>query len=260
MPGLDGVIAGSGGLLAYEPAARRLTVHGKLEEREYRALLTYFGGRPERAEAEPALRDLKQRSLLYVSDEDLKSLDTFARRIRGEIFFARRWMLVEGQAEYVLVSALAQALGYPLDDHGVALIDAVNNGYPPTFAVLARALGIPWLAVFDGDDAGRKYSAGIVDRGFDQAWVDMRCLLLPAGTLEQQLLADGFEPELRAILVGLGKADAATCDVPGLEKLLDKCKTDYAAVLADQVRGNAAMAARMLEPMRRSIAALRGLT
>jgi predicted ATP-dependent endonuclease of OLD family len=61
-------------------------------------------------------------------------------------------MIVEGQAEYLIVHALARQLGYDLDEHGVSVIDAVNNGHPATFAVLARALGIPWLAVLDGDD------------------------------------------------------------------------------------------------------------
>ena len=65
--------------------------------------------------------------------------------------------LVEGQAEYLVVPALARSMGYDLDEQGVALIDAVNNGNPTTFAILARALSIPWLAVFDGDDAGRGY-------------------------------------------------------------------------------------------------------
>lgn len=259
VPTLAAVIAGSGGLLEYEAAAQKLTVKGKLNEDLYRRLLTCFGGLPERTVAEPALRSLRDRARLFVSDDELKALETFARRIRGEIFFAARWMLVEGQAEYLLIHGLARALGYPFDDHGVALIDAVNNGYPPTFAVLARALGIPWLSVFDGDDAGRAYVAGIIAQEFDAPWVARRCRLLPNGTLEQQLLADGLEVELRQILVGLGKAQAAACDAPTLLKLLEDNKTDYAAVLASMVQTDPALAARMPEAFRGSIVALRGL-
>jgi putative ATP-dependent endonuclease of OLD family len=50
---------------------------------------------------------LRDRSLLFIDDEELRALETFARRIRGEIFFARRWMIVEGQAEYLIVHVLA---------------------------------------------------------------------------------------------------------------------------------------------------------
>jgi hypothetical protein len=44
--------------------------------------------------------------------------------VRGEIFFARRWLIVEGQAEYLIVHSLARSLGYDLDEHGVSVIDA----------------------------------------------------------------------------------------------------------------------------------------
>ena len=146
---------------------------------------------PRHAAAPPG----PQQALL--SDEELAALETFARRIRGEIFFARRWFLVEGQAEYLVVPALARSMGYDLDEQGVALIDAVNNGNPTTFAILARALSIPWLAVFDGDDAGRGYCQAIPNREFDPAFVAARCVVLPAGNLEDQLLADGWEADLR---------------------------------------------------------------
>jgi hypothetical protein len=47
-------------------------------------------------------------------------------------------------------------------------------------------------------------------RDFDAAFVTAHCKTLPSGTLEQQLLADGLEPELRAILQSFGRADALT--------------------------------------------------
>jgi putative ATP-dependent endonuclease of the OLD family len=163
-------------------------------------LLTCYGTHADRAVITGVFRDLKDRSLLFIPDEELRALETFARRIRGEIFFARRWMLVEGQVEYLIVHALAGAMGSDLDEQGVAVIDAVNNGNPETFASLARALSIPWLAVFDGDNAGNAYVAKIAARGFPAAVVASHCRCLPAGNLEQQLLADGFDADMRSIL------------------------------------------------------------
>jgi putative ATP-dependent endonuclease of OLD family len=206
-----------------------------------------------------ALRTLRDESAVYVSDADLQDLDTYARRIRGEIFFADRWLLVEGQAEYTLVSGLAEALGTPLDDFGIALIDAVNNGNPQAFASLARALNIPWVAVLDGDAAGHGYKAAIVSRGFDAAFVDERCRLLPAGDLEQQLIADGAHAELRAILVRLGKPHANTCDLPSLIDLMRGSKTDYSAELARRVKETPALSHSLLQPVRDAIEHLRGL-
>ena len=217
VPELDGVVAASGGLLLYDRPTQNLTVLGVLSEDLYRDLLTAYGTHPDRAVIHGVLRDLKDRSLLFMSDEELFALETFARRIRGEIFFARRWLIIEGQAEYLIVHALGRAVGYDLDEHGVSVIDAMNNGHPATFAALARALSIPWLAVLDGDQAGQQYVQAITGRQFAPAFVAQRCRTLTAGHLEQQLLADGLEPDLRAILQELGQADAQAIDRPTLE-------------------------------------------
>jgi putative ATP-dependent endonuclease of OLD family len=147
------------------------------------------------------------------------------RRIRGEIFFARRWFLVEGQAEFHLIQALGRAMAYDLDEHGAAVIDAQNNGNPAIFAVLARALGIPWIAVFDGNAAGKKFVTQIAKRAFEKAEVLRRCHCLPGGNLEAQLLHDGFEPELRDVQLKLGYPDALTVNRTVIEQRLDKHKT-----------------------------------
>ena len=259
VPDLDGVVAASGGLLLYDRPTQTLTVLGTLPEHLYRDLLTAYGTHPDRAVIHGVLRDLKDRSLLFMSDEELFALETFARRIRGEIFFARRWLIVEGQAEYLIVHALGRAVGYDLDEHGVSVIDAMNNGHPATFAALARALSIPWLAVLDGDQAGQQYVQAITDRQFAPAFVAQRCRTLAAGHLEQQLLADGLEPDLRAILQELGQADAQAIDRPTLEARLKNCKIDVAAKLAERIAADPTLAPRMLQRFRDAIGELRGL-
>jgi len=256
---LDTLAVNSAGLLTYEAASQTLTVNGKLEEPLYRALLTCYGTHPERAVIQGVLRDLKDRSIAFMPEDELRALETFARRIRGEIFFARRWMIIEGQAEYLLVHGLGQGLEYDLDEHGVSVIDAQNNGSPETFAALARGLGIPWLAVFDGDAAGHGYVRSIEGRDFSPQFVAQRCRTLPAGTLEQQLLADGLETELRQVLLSLGHGDAFTLDRPALERCLDHNKTRYAAELGKRVASDPVLAQRMPEQFRNAIMNLRGL-
>jgi putative ATP-dependent endonuclease of OLD family len=203
---------------------------------------------------------LRDRSSRYIGDGELQSLETFARRMRGEIFFAERWMIVEGQADFLIVHALAEAMQYDLDEHGVSLIDAQNNGSPATFAVLARALGIPWIAVFDGDDAGRKYVQAIRARGFTDLELQNRCLLHSIGDLEEQLIADGLGPDLREILTGIGVQDVAEADDDVLSSRMREHKTAYAAALAAHIRGDARMVARAPEAFRTAVKRLPGLT
>jgi putative ATP-dependent endonuclease of OLD family len=169
-------------------------------------------------------------------------------------------MMVEGQSEYLLVQALSRALGYSFDEHGIALIDAVNNGDPATFAVLARALGIPWCAVFDGDDEGRRYVRSIAGRDFEAAFVTERCVTLPTRDLEEQLVTDGLDAVLRPILGELGVAGAAALVPPALQEALRNHKTGYAAKLALRLEVDATLAPRMPQAFRDAIALLRGLT
>lgn len=256
---LDGVVAAHGDLLTYDKLTATLTVAGALEEDLFRDLLGCYAAHSDRAIIHGVLRDLKDRSVIFMADDELAALETFARRIRGEIFFARRWLVVEGQAEYLIVHALARTLGYDLDEHGVAVIDAMNNGHPATFAALARAFSIPWLAVFDGDPAGLGYVQDISKRGFATTFVAERCRTLAAGTLEQQLLADGVEVELRTILLEMGQGDAQQIDRPTLEGRLKKSKIAVAARFAARLTSDPALAPRVLQGFRDAIAQLKGL-
>ncbi len=258
--GLVGTVKNSEGRLSYEHASKTLTVHGALDKKTYRALLACCGKDERRPELTPLLRDLRDRSSRYVDDDELRSLETYALRIRGEIFFAERWLIVEGQADFLIVHAMASALDYGLDEHGVSVIDAQNNGNPVTFAVLARALDIPWLAVFDGDHAGQGYCDALAKRGFAEDEINKRCQTHPDGDLEAQLVADGLEAQLRGIRATLTGVDSNNLKKQELLKWLRDHKTTYAAVLAARVRDDPTLVQHAPEAFRTAITRLKGLT
>ena len=256
---LDACVTNSQGLLNYTRASQKLTVNGELPQPLYQSLLSCYTSAGDRAAVHPLLRQLYDKSKIFVSAEELIDLETFALRIRGEIFFARRWFLVEGQAEYLLITALARALNYDLDANGVSLIDVQNNGNPVTFAVVARALNIRWAAVFDGDQAGHGYIAAIQSRHFDANFVATRCITLPAGDLEAQLVADGLIEVLRNALNELGVTNALTLISPNLERALRKHKTEYAEILARRLKEDNTLAPSMPQAFRDAITSLRTL-
>ena len=260
LDGLDAVVNRSAGRLNHDAASETLTVIGVLDKKTYHALLTCCGRHEQRAELEKTLRDLWDRSFLHISDDELQSLETYARRMRGEIFFAERWLIVEGQADYLIVHALADAMDYDLDSHGVSVIDAQNNGNPATFAALARALDIPWLAVFDGDPAGKGYVDDIKERGFPPQELMRRCRTHEAGDLEAQLAANGLDPELREILKELGVHGAADLTNDELLERMRQKKIDCAALLAVRLRENPDSALRAPAAFRTAIEQLPGLT
>lgn len=256
---LDRVVSQSAGRLSYDKSSEVITVRGKLMRHDYRALLESCGTHDDRTEIERTLGYLLDRSSRHVTDDELADLETFARRMRGEIFFAERWLIVEGQADFLIAHALAHAMDYDFDQHGVAVIDAQNNGNPTTFATLARALKIPWLAVFDGDSKGKNYVERIRSRGFSDDDVS-RCETHPDGDLEAQLVADGLGPELREILSQLGVPDAVDIEDAQLPTHLRDRKTDYAVSLATRFRTDKSLTARAPEAFRGAIKRLPGLT
>ena len=259
LDGLEAVVIKSDGLLSYELAEELLTVHGILDDSTYRALLACCGSDERRTELVSRLLDLRDRASLYVADDELQALETYAQRMRGEIFFAERWLIVEGQADYLLVHSTAHAVEYDLDQYGVSVIDAKNTGSPATFAALARALGIPWLAVFDGDEAGQEYIQSIRKRGFNDSEIQGRCRTHPEGILERQLVVDGLGQELRETLAEIGIQGVEAMEDDELVAHLRNHKTTYWAKFAARVRHDPDLARRMPEAFRAAIEQLRGL-
>ena len=184
---------------AYHEGTSVLTVHGRMEEREYRDLLPLYPGQNE---VHAELRRLREESQLYLSTTDLTDLDTYAKRIRGEVLFARAWLLCEGQSEYLLLRFFADLLGTPLDQAGVTVIDYQNNGSPGAFIGLARAFEIPWIMICDNDQGGKDSIRQVQNRGLTVPDLNQLVRLLPEEGMDWEmfLVKNGFIQECRQLL------------------------------------------------------------
>ena len=225
---------------AYHEGTSVLTVHGRIEENEYRALLTFY---PGQREIHAELRRLREESQLYLSNHDLTDLDTYAKRIRGEVLFARAWLLCEGQSEYLLLRYFADLLGTPLDQAGVTVIDFQNNGSPGAFVGLARAFEIPWIMTCDNDRAGEEFLRQVQHRGLTAAELNQLVRPLPEdGTdWEMFLVRHGFIQEFRLILAERSVTLTMSEGAPGYEdEIAEKIrvdKTGYATALIEKLQG-----------------------
>ena len=259
LPGLAPILAKAPGLLEYDSGLSELVINGELPTSLYRELILAYHGKTETPSYHLRLKATRDASLEFITDAELTKLETFARRIRGEIFFASKWILIEGQSEYHLLHGMAKAMGYDLDEHGVAVIDFQNNGNPECFAALGRALGYPWTMLVDGDLKGTQFLGSVSGRNFDSAFMAQRTRKLPAGTLEQQLVADGLQPELKAILASQGVAGAAAMNDIDLIAALKDDKCGYAAELGAQCAASPVLTQRMPFQLRDVITVLRAL-
>lgn len=240
----------SGGRISQDPDTSRVAATGWISEQLATGLAGCWKGDVAEAEHRAAVMQLRHAARILVLPGEEQELGFAGRRVRGEIFFARRWALVEGVCEHLLLHAMGRALDYPLDAHGVAVIDFQNNGNASIYPSLATAFEIPWRMVTDGDAESVKFRKQLRGRGFTDAELDARMTALPAPRdLEDQLLADGHEALLREILTEGGDARAASLSIEDLTRRLKNQKTEYMHGLAERVSRDAGLANRMPQAM-----------
>lgn len=195
-----------------------------------------------------SVRTFRHNCRILPSRQDEEELGFHGRRIRGEIFFARRWIMVEGVTEYLLLHALGKSLNWSLDAHGVSVVDFQQSGNAGIYPALAAGFGIPWHMIVDGDPESQKFRRQVLDRGFLEADLAGPFLTLPTpNTLEDQLVADGHGPLLREILTTLIGAGAEYDDAELVSKL-KKRKTGYMGALSLRVAAEVDLAVRMPAP------------
>ena len=209
------------------------------------------------AKAESVQR-LRHKCRILPSKEDEEELGFHGRRLRGEIFFARRWIMVEGICEHLLLHAMGKAFDWELDAHGVCVIDFTQSGGAAVYPTLADAFDIPWHMIVDGDLESAKFRQNILDRGYTDADIATRfTTLAPSNDLEDQLIADGHEQLLRQLLAGISGPIALTCPLDEFRARLKNKKTRYMALLAPRVAADPALAGQMPAPFVTLITALR---
>lgn len=198
----------------YDAGAQLLVLSGRMTEGERRDLLKACASEPP---LHSSISELARTSAQYIDDEEISKLESWAKRIRGEIFFARKWILCEGQAEYALIHAMAETVGMNLDALGISVIDYQNNGAPGAFAALARGLGFEWVMICDGDKGGSDHIKQLIARDFSQSEIDAAVVQLPGGCDLEKCLYDSGCQTLLAEVAG---------------EFVDGCDASEAQVLA----------------------------
>ena len=125
-----------------------------------------------------------------LTDDERDKFDFHVRRVRGELLFARCWLLVEGETEEILMAAAARAMGMDLDRAGVRLVKFTTAG-PAPFVKAARAFGIRWLMVVDDDAAGAGSRRSVAGVAGDE--VAAESVISPYPSPEDCLLGAGFD-------------------------------------------------------------------
>ena len=239
LPASDGLVAlaeAHPDHFAFDPRRGVMSASRPVNEDLCRAILRCFTAAEDRGHHR-AVRDFQLRSFALLDEKDLEDLEDWARRIRGEVFFSRFWILCEGQSEVFLLTALFDALSFRLDAQGVSLIDYQNNGSARAFGCLARTFGFPWALLADGDEHGRNTISSLRNAGFSEAELDVRAVKLPDDCdLEAYLAGSAWRPMALDVAREFEASLADDIDEAALAECLREHKPLWARRFGDRLR------------------------
>lgn len=86
---------------------------------------------------------------------DYLFLQRFLDSTKANLFFAKGIIMVEGDAENILIPVIADILGYPLEKYGVSIVNVGSTAFLRYSRIMARedgrAIGIPVSVITDCD-------------------------------------------------------------------------------------------------------------
>ncbi len=124
-----------------------------------------------------------------LDDEELRKFNYHVRRSRGELLFARCWLLGEGETETILFVGAAEALDLDLERAGVRCVEYSQTDVG-MLGKVANQLAIAWYCVVDNDSGRGKYANKV--KGQLDGAVEADRLVLPYVNVERLLCARGF--------------------------------------------------------------------
>jgi len=224
-----------------------LSIKGKMDDKEYRNLISIYS---DRKDVYSELKRLRNESQLYLTVDDIKDLDTYAKRMHGDVLFARAWLLCEGQCDYLLIRYFAELLEKPLDQEGVNVIDFQNNGSPGAFVKLAHTFEIPCIMICDNDSGGKGFVKAVKNCGLTNEELDDLVRLLDNGCdCELFLVKNGFIQEYLQILkehnVMLKKKEGDEGFEDEIASNIRKRKIEYTYALIEKLKATNADRSRV---------------
>lgn len=125
------------------------------------------------------------------AEKDKRFLRNYITYSRGELFFAKCWLIVEGETEQAFFDNLLNNDGF-LDQKGIRIIQYTQMNLD-ILLKLADQLTMRWFLIADGDTEGQSYvtkAKNALAQGSDETSFIFQ---IPESTLEVNLMKNGFE-------------------------------------------------------------------
>ena len=125
-----------------------------------------------------------------LTTDQLRQFNLHVRAHRGELLFARCWLLVEGDTETTLLPELARVIGLDLHRAGVRCVTYRQSDIG-TYLCAANALGMRWCALADNDDQGTSDRKKVHENLNGNKAEDV-LFQMPEKDIEEHLCIQGF--------------------------------------------------------------------
>jgi putative ATP-dependent endonuclease of OLD family len=110
--------------------------------------------------------------------------------MRGELLFARCWLLVEGETEAVLLPEVARHCGFDFEQLGIRCVPYRQSDIE-VYLKAANDFGVRWCALTDADGQGQK-DIQKVRAHLNGATESDVLVVIPQADIEQHLCVSGF--------------------------------------------------------------------
>lgn len=126
-----------------------------------------------------------------LNPQEKRQFNFHIRRDRGELLFARCWILGEGETDATLVTETANLLGKDLEHAGVRFVTYQTGVSVEPCLKVGNGLGIHWVVLTDNDAQGADDRA-TVRRHLNGRPEAEHLFVMPEAKIEEYLCVNGF--------------------------------------------------------------------
>lgn len=140
-----------------------------------------------------------QTSLL--DDKEMQAIDYSICLTKGQYLFSRCWLLVEGKSDFHLMPLILDIMGFSQDEVSLSVLEiseVINKGEP--FIKLAKALGIQWFMMADGDTAGAEYVNRVMNHLESHENLSDHAQKLESADIEHEFWHNGYDDFITSIV------------------------------------------------------------
>ncbi len=183
----------------------------------------------------------------YLTPREIQAIDYDICLTRGYYLFSRCWLLVEGESDFHIMPLLFEAMGHSQDQVSVSVLEisqVIDKGEP--FIKFAKALGIQWFLMADGDAEGTGYVARANSHLEPGENLADRALTLTHPDIEHEFWHNGYNAFITTLLPIRSQNQInreAAGDAAKMAKLMIKSaikhvggKPAFAQLLATEIR------------------------